>query len=106
MLAEYEKLLQAKSMSERRQMFRELSSERKAAVWTHHLRTTLERHPEFNEEQRALIEGALALITPAMYERPRTAEPVPDIRDRAFALFGPLAPEIFGNLGPDPAQST
>jgi len=82
----------------------------KASMWSHQLLTALAEHPEFTEEQRAVLYDALDLFTPAFFE---TTYPNPDwstgldqpirkIEQRARIALGPaLAMRLLAQLGPD-----
>jgi hypothetical protein len=87
-----------------------------SGVWAHHLLTMLVKHPEFTAEQRAVIQDALALLTPELFEidpsNPRWAElvdlPLRELTARAFAAFPDraMARDLFTQVGPDSEPST
>lgn len=104
----YEMLL-SKDDADRGLVYVELQAAMKVAVWSHQLLTALVEHPEFTEEQRAIIGDALDLFTPEMFEitqehpawRTRVHEPLSEISRRAKAAFPrELAFLLFAHLGP------
>jgi hypothetical protein len=109
----YEALL-SKNVRERARTFASLSPSMKSAVWAHHLLAALAQHPEFTSEQRAVIQLALSLLSPELYEidqfDPRRLDlvesPVQQLTERVKAVFKPnVALELFGQLGPTEAQA-
>jgi hypothetical protein len=96
---------------ERTQILAQLPSATKSGVWAHHLLTMLVKHPEFTAEQRAVIQEALALLNPELFEidpsSPRWADmvdlPLRRLKERAIAAFGDtaIARDIFTQVGTD-----
>jgi len=78
--------------------YADLPAAMKAAMWNHQLLTALVEHPEFTDEQRAIIGDTLDLFTPALFEfreghpefRTRVHEPLREIERRATAAFPAL----------------
>lgn len=106
--------LRALSANERIRLFAELPSSMQSAVLAHHLLTALAEHPEFTSEQRAVIQEALSLITPELFEidpsnpqwGERVDQPLRRFKQRARAVFdSKTARELFTRLGPaEPAH--
>jgi len=78
-------------------------------MWTHQFLTALAEHPEFSAEQRALLEDAIRLFTPEMFDIPssspewhsRVGLPARRFGLRAKAILGDhLAWQLFAQLGP------
>ena len=102
--------LMSKNARDRGRAFTELSSSMKAAVWSHHLLTAIVEHPEFTEEQRSVIQYALSVISPQLFDVDRNDphwpalvdQPLQQLTWRAIAAFPPqVARELFAQLGPD-----
>lgn len=95
----------------RTQLLAQMPSAAQSAIWAHHLLTTLVQHPEFSLEQRAVIQEALSLLTPELFEidhsNPRWADvvdlPLRRLKQRAMAAFPDraFARDLFTQLGPD-----
>ena len=94
---------------ERVRLFDEMPSALKSAVVAHHLLTALAGHPEFTREQREVIQEALSLVTPLLYEiRPSSPhwgelvdQRLRQFKRRAKAAFDTkTARELFTQLGP------
>src|SRR6185436_831792 len=90
-------------------LFNEMSSSLKSAVVAHHLLTALGEHPEFTREQREVIQEALSLVTPQLFDiRPSSPQwgelvdqPLRRFKRRAKAAFdSKMARELFTQLGP------
>lgn len=96
---------------ERAQVLAQMPSATQSGVWAHHLLTMLVKHPEFTAEQRAVIQEALSLLTPELFEidpsSPRWVDvvdlPLRRLTERAIAAFGDraIARDIFTQVGPD-----
>lgn len=102
--------LAAKSSSERVEFYRQMPSSVKSGLWAHHLSTALAHHPEFTDEQRAVVEEALSLLCSEFFEidasnpawPDRVGGPLGGLTERAKALFGvQTARALFAQLGPD-----
>lgn len=97
---------------ERAELVRQMSPSMQADIWAHHFLTTLVEHPEFTAEQQAVIQEALSLLTPELFEidpsHPQWAEqvdkPLRALKERAKAAFADraFAKAVFMQLGPDP----
>src|SRR5258708_2896228 len=103
-------LLQAMPVKDRTQSVGQLPSQMKAAVWAHHLLSTLSQHPEFTSEQRAVIQDALAIMSPELFDIDQSSpnwadlvdKPLRQLAQRAKAVFPPKqARELFVQLGPE-----
>lgn len=110
----YDGLLQ-KQLEERQNAFIQLSGPDKAAVWTHHLLTALAERPELTTEQRAVIQYALSILTPAFAELDPAdpqwdqvvGQPLRELERRASAVFTrKQIISLFGQLGPEPAGAS
>lgn len=110
----YDGLLQ-KRLEERQTAFTQLSSPQKSAVWAHHLLTALAEHPEFTNEQRAVIQYALSVLTPTFAEidpaDPQwdlvVDQPLRELERRASAVFTrKQMVHLFGQLGPQRVGSS
>lgn len=95
------------------QRFQELQSTEKFAVWAYYLNDVLGTHPEYTPEQRAVIQYALSVLEPAIYEiQPGDArwsavvdEPLRELTRRAQAVFpAAVAKALFAQIAP-PATS-
>lgn len=103
----YETLVSQKKR-DRLQAFGALPSSMKSAIWTHQFLIALAQHPEFTEEQRAVLYDAIALFTPRLFEISNPSpewssgvdQPLQKLTLRAKAAFGPLASKLFAQLGP------
>jgi hypothetical protein len=102
-------MLVSKDRMDQTLAYADLSASMKAAMWSHQLLTAIVEHPEFTDEQRAIIGDALDLFTPEMFEiteghpefRTRVHEPISDIERRAKASFPrETAFRLFAHLGP------
>lgn len=101
-------IISAVSPSDRRVVFRNLSPELKAALWKIHLSQFLEA-PSLSIPQRQLVQAAMALCIPAVYEngvdpnRENVSEPLARIEQSIRNLFPPdVAANVFAMLGPPP----
>ena len=61
-------MLVSKDRMDQTLAYADLSASMKAAMWSHQLLTAIVEHPEFTDEQRAIIGDALDLFTPEMFE--------------------------------------
>ncbi|HYK00712.1 MAG TPA: bacteriocin fulvocin C-related protein [Thermoanaerobaculia bacterium] len=102
--------------SERRRLVARMPAATQAEVWSRHLLRTLVEHPEFTTEQRAVIQEALLLLTPELFEigssdprwQERVDRPLRALTHRIIAAFPDhrgLMRELFTQLGPDVAAS-
>lgn len=107
--AAYERLHAPQTRVERLRSYATLSSAMRSAIWTHQFRVALDEHPEFTAEQRAVLEDAIALFTPELFEISasspewgyRVDAPLQAISQRARVAFGfTLAAQLFTQLGP------
>lgn len=105
----YEYLHEPQTRAERLRSYGILSSAMKSAIWIRQFRLALDEHPEFTDEQRAVLEEAMALFTPELFEISssspewgrRVDAPLQAIAQRARAAFGlTLAAQLFTQLGP------
>lgn len=110
----YEALL-SKSIRERAAEVEQMPPPRRAAIWTHHFLSYLATHPELTDEQRAVIQDAILLMTPQLFaldpSSPEWTEtvdkPLQGIAQRARRVFSPaLARELFVHLGPEPPSKS
>lgn len=101
--------LQAHGARARPQVLNRYPASMKAAVWSHHFLTALDRHPEFDQEQRRILMDAAALLTPRFFDLdpslPEWAEvvdaPMRELHSRAIRAFPPaLVRELFLDMGP------
>lgn len=63
------------SMTERKDFYRSLTSEAKSGLWRTHLKSYLSNHPNLTEKQKEVIQSAITLLTPQLFE---TTEGSPD----------------------------
>src|SRR5205085_4070361 len=104
------------SMGDRRIVFNGLTPELKSELWKAHLRLHLSKHPDFTEKQRAAVQGAIALITPRLFEIPQSSpdwqtnvhEPVQRLTKKLLEVFTREdARELVTFLGgPEPQQQS
>ena len=107
----YDELRFVRGSRERAQVLAQMPSETRTRVWAHHLLTMLVKHPEFTAGQRAVIQEALSLLTPELFEvhpsNPRWVDvvdmPLRRLKERAVAAFSdsPVARDLFTQVGPD-----
>ena len=106
-------MLASRDKVERLRAYGDLSSSMKASLWTHQLLAALAEHPEFAEEQRAVLYDALDLFTPEFFEitpsnpnwQVRVDRPLRRIEQRARAAFGSIVTrQLFAQLGPDSSR--
>lgn len=107
--------LAVKDKSERMGAYAELAGPMRAAVWNHQLLVALAEHPEFTEEQRAVLYDAIELFTPEFFEitfdspdwSSRVDQPLRKLESRAKATLGiVLTAQLFAQLGPDNPRVT
>ncbi len=105
----YDELL-SKTVTERKSTFAQMSCPMKSSVWTRHLLTTLAEHPELTTTQREVIQYALSILRPQLFEigpsdmrwKDLVDQPLRQLKTRALAAFPPaLARELFFQMGPD-----
>ncbi len=105
----YEYLHEPQTRAERLRSYGILSSAMRSAIWIHQFRVALDEHPEFTDEQRAVLEDAIALFTPELFEISASSQewgrrvdaPLQAISQRARTAFGfALAAQLFTQLGP------
>jgi len=106
--------LRLKPVQERATLVGQMPSSKQSAIWAHHLLTARAEHPELTSEQRAVIQEALALLTPQLFEIDASSpqwkqlvdEPLRRFRERAKSVFeSRLARELFTQLGPNIRES-
>src|SRR5947209_1303979 len=61
------------SMRDRKVLFNGLTPELKSELWKAHLRLYLSKHPDFTEKQEAAVQGAIALLTPRLFDIPQNS---------------------------------
>jgi len=106
----YQELL-SKPMRDRAKLLAQMSASMQSRVWAHHLLTALVQHPDLTTEQRAVMQEALTILTPQLFEIESSDPRWPTLVDmplrrlhaRAMAVFPDkrLAREIFAQLGPE-----
>jgi hypothetical protein len=82
------------SKSDRKASFNQMDAADKSSLWRVHLGLNLARHPEWTEEQRAIVLEAITMATPQMYQAPKDSnwnrlvgEPVRVLTYKALVLF-------------------
>lgn len=103
--------LRSMPRTSRTQALARMPSSAQSAIWTHHLLTTMVQHPEFTTEQRAVIQEALSLLTPELFEIDPSNRrwvdvvdlPLRRLKERAITAFPDraFARDLFTQLGPD-----
>jgi hypothetical protein len=95
--------------AERMAMYGPLSSSMKSALWIHHVETALAEHPDYTPAQRLVLQEAVALFTPELFDiqpsdpewTDRVDRPLQELTRRAKEAFGVLgAGQLFAHLGP------
>jgi hypothetical protein len=93
----------------RRALMGALTAEDRARVWRGQFQRFLDAHRELTSEQRAVVSGAMALITPEAFRPPLS----PELQAKITASFdeatrvlpGQAAKELFVTLGPKEATN-
>ena len=104
------------SMRDRKALFNGLTPELKSELWKAHLRLYLSKHLDFTEKQRAAVQGAIALITPRLFDIPQDSpdwqtnvhEPIQRLMRKILEVFPrEVARELLTFLGgPEPQQES
>lgn len=106
--------LRALPAAERQAALRNLSRASKAALWSYRLRRVVAEHPEFTDEQRAVLNDAISWVRSDVYgidsSDPRfetqVHEPLLRLEARAKAAFGAAkARELLTQLFPESGSS-
>jgi hypothetical protein len=102
------------SLSERRTLFRGLTSELKSEIWKTHLRSYLSKHPDLKDEQKEVIQRAITFMNPELYDIPRDSpeflekvhRPMQLLEEQLLQVFSrDVAREILSVPGgPEPKQ--
>jgi hypothetical protein len=95
------------SKVDRKASFSVMSAEDKSSLWRVHLGLNLARHPEWTEQQRAIVLEAIATVTPALYKVPKDSnwtrlvdEPVRLLTYKALVVFSKQeSAALFSELG-------
>jgi hypothetical protein len=78
-----------------------LPAETRAELWTFHLRRMRDEHPEFTAEQRAVLDGWLALMGAPFFSVSSPPPEAAELKIRAHAAFPPsMIYAIFYIFGP------
>ena len=80
---------------DRKASFKLMSTEDKSSMWRVHLGLNLARHPEWTDQQRAIVLEALSMVTPRLYKTSKddrnwtrlVDEPVRLLTQKALAFF-------------------
>jgi hypothetical protein len=79
---------------DRKASFSLMSAEDKSSLWRVHFGLSLARHPEWTEQQRAIVLEAIAMATPQLYKIPKDSnwtrlvdEPVRLLAQKALLVF-------------------
>lgn len=92
---------------DRKATFNLLSAEDKSSLWRVHFGLNLARHPEWTEQQRAIVLEAIAMMAPQLYKTPKdnnwtrlVDEPVRLLAQKALLVFTKEeAAALFSELG-------
>lgn len=82
------------SKGDRKVSFNQMDAEDKASLWRVHFGLNLARHPEWTDEQRAIVLEASTMVTPQLYKIPKDSnwnrlvgEPVRVLTYKALVVF-------------------
>ncbi len=107
-LQKYLGLANLKMLSERKEFFRNASSQDKSLFWKIHFARSLVLFPDLTKQQKEVILDAIALVNPQIYETSKTSaewktkvdEPTKTISNRAVGIFSKEeGVKIFVKLG-------
>lgn len=107
-LQKYLGLANIKKMPERKEFFRNASSQDKSQYWKIHFALSLVLFPDLNKQQKEVILDAIALVNPQIYETSKTSsewktkvdEPTIEFSNRALRTFDKeKGVKIFVKLG-------
>jgi hypothetical protein len=95
------------SKGDRKVSFGLMSAEDKSRLWRVHFGLNLARHPEWTEQQRAIVLEAITMVTPQLYKTPKDSnwtrfvdEPVRLLTQKALLVFSKEeGAALFSELG-------